>query len=69
MKDWLTSFVIHIDPNAESWSNNTKLEWPDYRTGMVMSLNDSNYGPLNDSYYDNSDRCRFFWENGDVVQN
>jgi hypothetical protein len=69
MKDWLISFVIHGDPNAQSWGNSTKAVWPDYQTGLVMSLNDTNSGELDDSYYDESDRCRFFWENGDVVQN
>lgn len=69
MKDWFVSFAIHEDPNAQSWSNAVKPVWPDYKTGEVMSLNDTNYGPLDDVYYDDSDRCRFFWENGDVVQN
>ena len=69
MKDWFVSFIVHNDPNAESWSNSTNLVWPDYATGNVMSLNDSNYGPLNDSYFDKTERCEFFWANEDVVQN
>jgi hypothetical protein len=69
MKDWFVSFLLHKDPNAQSWSNSTNLLWPDYQMGEVMSLNDSNYAALSDAYYDDSDRCRFFWENGDVVQN
>lgn len=69
MKDWMVSFVVHQDPNAQRWSNALGPRWPDYDTGEVMSVNDTNYGPVDDSYYDDSARCRFFWANENIVQN
>lgn len=69
MKDWYISFAIHADPNFESWSETGKPYWPDYETGEVMSINDTDTGAVSDVYYDDSARCQFFWDNNEVVQN
>lgn len=70
MRDWYSSFIIHIDPNAESWAQVVKPFWPQYiDSDEVMSVNYTELGAVDDIYYDESKRCEFFWDNGDVVQN
>ncbi|KAH7138857.1 Alpha/Beta hydrolase protein [Dendryphion nanum] len=70
VKDWYTSFAIHLDPNAESWSNVSKPIWPRYNEGAeVMTMNYTQIGAVPDIYYDDTEKCRFLWENGVVVQN
>ncbi|KAF2644798.1 alpha/beta-hydrolase [Massarina eburnea CBS 473.64] len=68
-KDYYISFAIHLDPNEQSWSNVSKPVWPDYKTGDVLSFNYTELGAVSDVYYDNTEKCQFFWDNGDVVQN
>ncbi|KAF1953587.1 alpha/beta-hydrolase, partial [Byssothecium circinans] len=48
LKDFYVSFAIHLDPNAESWSNVSKPVWPDYKTGEVMSFNYTEMGAVSD---------------------
>jgi hypothetical protein len=69
MKDWYISFAINLDPNAQSWRNVSKPTWPDYHTGEVMSLHDSDIGAVRDTYYDNTARCQFFGDDSEVEQN
>lgn len=68
MKDWYISFAIHADPNKQSWSNVLKPRWEEYSTGNVLSINDTEIGSVSDRYYDATERCQFFWDNGEVVQ-
>ncbi|KAI0467815.1 Alpha/Beta hydrolase protein [Xylaria cf. heliscus] len=69
VKDFYLSFAIHLNPNAESWSNVLKPVWPDYKSGKVMSINYTEIGAVSDVYYDNTDRCRFFQDNDEIIQN
>ena len=70
LRDWWVSFVIHNNPNAQSWSGVTKPFWPGYAESKeVMSVNFTEIGTVDDGYYDDTDRCNFFWENGENVQN
>jgi hypothetical protein len=69
LKDFYLSFAIHLDPNAESWSNVSKPAWPDYKSGEVMSFNYTEMGAVSDVYYDNTERCRFFNNNSQIIQN
>ncbi|KAJ4305019.1 hypothetical protein N0V90_000548 [Kalmusia sp. IMI 367209] len=67
LRDWWASFVVHNDPNAQGWSDNTKPIWPAYATnGEVMSVNFTEIGAVRDMYYDDSERCQFFWANEEV---
>ncbi|PVI06068.1 alpha/beta-hydrolase [Periconia macrospinosa] len=68
LKDWYISFAIHADPNHQSWSNVSKPLWEDYATGQVLSINDTEIGSVGDEYYDATERCQFFWDNGETVQ-
>ena len=68
MKDWYASFAVNLDPNAQSWSNVAKPNWPDYRRGAkVMTVNYTQIGAVADA--DQSNRCKFFRENDEIVQN
>jgi hypothetical protein len=70
MKDWFVSFVVHLDPNAQSWSVERKPEWPAYSVQEeVMSVNYTQIGAVGDVYYDKSQRCDFWRRNGDIVGN
>ncbi|KAL1610427.1 hypothetical protein SLS60_002094 [Paraconiothyrium brasiliense] len=70
LRDWYVSFVVHSDPNAQSWSDVTKPNWPEYEPGgQVMSVNFTELGAVEDRYYDDTKRCSFFWKNGEMVQN
>ncbi|KAH7355897.1 Alpha/Beta hydrolase protein [Pyrenochaeta sp. MPI-SDFR-AT-0127] len=70
MRDWYASFTLHADPNTESWSDVLKPFWPKYvDRNEVMSVNYTEVGTVDDIYYDDSERCRFFLENSKVVQN
>lgn len=69
-KDRVVSFAIHNDPNARSWSGVATVVWPTYNLGStVLESNDSIIRVVGDSVYDKSERCEFFWENGEAVQN
>jgi hypothetical protein len=68
-KDRVVSFAIHNDPNAQSWSGLNTVFWPTYNMGStVLESNDSSIRVVNGDY-DASERCAFFRENGEVVQN
>jgi len=70
MKDRLLSFAVHNDPNAQAWSGVDALIWPTYgETGEVMETNDTQITIVMDTEYDKSERCKFFSEHGEVVQN
>ncbi|KAJ4295596.1 hypothetical protein N0V90_007609 [Kalmusia sp. IMI 367209] len=69
LKDFYLSFALHLDPNAQSWSNVSKPVWPDYKSGDVMSFNYTEMGAVSDVYYDNTERCKFWQDNSEVVQN
>lgn len=70
LRDWWVSFVIHNDPNAQSWSGAVKPFWPSYAgSGEVMSINFTEVGAVDDGYFDDTNRCNFFWEHGEQVQN
>ena len=70
LRDWWASFVVHNDPNAQGWSDIAKPIWPAYAShGEVMSVNFTELGGVSDAYYDESERCKFFWSNEEVVQN
>ena len=70
MQDWWVSFALHLDPNAQSWSNVTKPTWPLYsESTAIISINYTEVGAVSDLYYDKNERCEFFEKNEDVVQN
>lgn len=70
LRDWYVSFIVHNDPNAQSWSGAARPKWPEYDlAGEVMSVNFTELGAVDDWYYDDTERCRFFWENQETVQN
>ncbi|KAF2661107.1 alpha/beta-hydrolase [Lophiostoma macrostomum CBS 122681] len=72
MKDWWASFAIYLDPNARRWSTVERPSWPLYNESaefQVMSINYTQSGAVSDLYFDNSEQCKFFEENGEVVQN
>ncbi|KAJ4349735.1 uncharacterized protein N0V89_008353 [Didymosphaeria variabile] len=70
LRDWYVSFVVHNDPNAQSWSGVPKPIWPEYEpSGEVMTVNFTELGAVDDRHYDNTKRCGFFWENAGTVQN
>ena len=68
-KDRVVSFAVHNDPNAQSWSGLKTVFWPTYDVeSTVLESNDSTIRVVN-GMYDISERCAFFEENGNVVQN
>ncbi|PVI03976.1 alpha/beta-hydrolase [Periconia macrospinosa] len=69
IKDYYVSFMLYLNPNAKSWSNLTKPVWREYAEskGEVMSFNYTAIGNVEDQWYDDTERCRFWEENGDVV--
>ncbi|CAI6333002.1 unnamed protein product [Periconia digitata] len=71
VKDYYASFLLHMDPNAESWSDVEKPVWPEYREsgGVVMSFNFTEIGGVEDRYFDATERCAFWKENGAVMGN
>lgn len=70
VKDWWASFVVHSNPNTQSWGIVTKPFWPGYEvSGEVMSVDFTELGIKKDVEYDDTERCSFFWNNGKQVQN
>jgi hypothetical protein len=70
LRDWYVSFIVHSDPNVQSWSGVAKPIWPGYKLGGgVMSVNFTELGAVDDRYYDDTKRCSFFWNNEEMVQN
>ncbi|KAL5371690.1 hypothetical protein DPSP01_014070 [Paraphaeosphaeria sporulosa] len=70
LRDWYVSFIVHSDPNKQSWSGVSKNDWPDYDvSGQVMSVNFTELGAVDDTFYDDTQRCNFFWEKEETVQN
>lgn len=71
LRDWYISFIVHNDPNEQIWSGGgARPTWPDYRpSGEVMSVNFTELGAVDDRYYDDTQRCNFFWEHEATVQN
>jgi hypothetical protein len=70
MKDWFASFITHLNPNTERWSDIDRPEWPVYlKSGEVLSVNYTQIGAVSDVYYDNNPQCAFFWDNGNITQN
>ena len=69
MKDWFTSFVVHLNPNKESWSGVPKPEWPTYARDDVMTVNYTEVGPVKDWYFDANEKCDLLWDSGSTVQN
>lgn len=74
MKDWFLSFAIDLDPTSHSWSGLSKPIWETYRDpesnkNQVMSVNYTEIGMVDDRFYDQTERCKFLWEHGDIVQN
>lgn len=70
MKDRVVSFAVHNDPNVQSWSGAPSPLWPTYEVGSnVIETNSSEISVVADVLYDNSERCKFFWGSGDIVQN
>ncbi|KAF2794138.1 alpha/beta-hydrolase [Melanomma pulvis-pyrius CBS 109.77] len=70
MKDRIVSFAVHNDPNAQSWSGAPSPFWPTYEVeSNVMETNSSEISVVSDALYDKSERCKFFWGSGDIVQN
>jgi hypothetical protein len=70
MQDCWVSFALHLDPNAQSWSNVKKPRWPLYgELSAIMSVNYTEVGAVSDVYFDKNERCGFFERNEDVVQN
>ncbi|GAM90043.1 hypothetical protein ANO11243_080830 [Dothideomycetidae sp. 11243] len=64
MKDWISSFVIHLDPNVQSFTNTQKLYWPRYRTSAsqnttVINVQIADMSLRKDS--DDSARCQFLF--------
>jgi carboxylesterase type B len=70
MKDWWISFALHLDPNAQSWSDAHKPKWPIYGVdSQIMSINYTESGNVSDLSFDKTDRCQFMWVNQEIVQN
>ncbi|PNS20113.1 Secreted lipase [Sphaceloma murrayae] len=72
MKDWFTSFAVHLDPNVESWSGIQKPNWPVYQGGdaggfSIMSVNYTEVGVVQDA--DASAQCDFWHGQSYVVRN
>ncbi|KAG8631603.1 hypothetical protein KVT40_000743 [Elsinoe batatas] len=71
MQDWFTSFTVHLDPNAESWTGQAKPYWPQYQEVQdefrVMSVNYTEVGAVADA--DASAQCDFFHGQSYVVRN
>lgn len=80
MKDWIISFVVAQDPNANSYSNITdKPAWPLYNPRLgrndsdgapefaVMDVNYTQIGAIGD--LDVSARCDFFHGSSYDVRN
>ena len=71
MKDWFLSFAVHMDPNARSWSGESKPAWPKYFTNgvgeRVVAVDFADIKPQVDP--DLGERCTYFWGKSDVIQN
>ncbi|KAK0945676.1 hypothetical protein LTR29_002788 [Friedmanniomyces endolithicus] len=72
MKDWYLSFAINQDPNAQSFSGESKPYWPAYNLpgSMNFTVMDVNYtmvGPVQDFWA--SGGCDFFRGQSSVVRN
>lgn len=72
MKDWYTSFAIHLDPNAQSFSGTPKPYWPVYNTPdltnfTIMDVNYTMMGATPD--LNASPQCDFFRSQPYVVRN
>lgn len=77
MKDWFISFVTDLDPNAHSYSNVSKPEWPMYNPEMgtsdvvpefaIMDVNYTMMGVIPD--IDVKPRCDFFHASSYTVRN
>lgn len=74
MKDWFLSFAIDLDPTSQSWSGLKKPGWETYQDPqrnnyLVMSVNYTEVSMVDDKFYDQTERCKFLWEHGDIMQN
>ncbi|KAF2865916.1 Alpha/Beta hydrolase protein [Massariosphaeria phaeospora] len=70
IRDAYGSFLIHNDPNAQSWSAVGKPAWPDYNVNsQLFAFNYTEFGVEKDARYDRDERCEFFWNNGETIQN
>ncbi|KAF2115649.1 Alpha/Beta hydrolase protein [Lophiotrema nucula] len=70
LKDWVVSFGVHGDPNAQSWRSDDKRRWPVYGIkGDIVTINDTVVGTSSDGWFDDSERCRFWAKSSDATQN
>ena len=71
MKDWWISFVVHGDPNKQSFNKTiSKPNWPSYNDGTgfnAMSVNYTEIAVMHD--LDDSPQCDFFHGQSYVVRN
>ena len=72
MKDWFVSFVVHNDPNAESWTNVTKPAWPTYMqnqtsTPAIIDVEVGSIGVSGDPDY--SANCMWWTQQFNVTSN